>query len=540
MKTTRSMLLAAGTLASLAGLAGADYTAGPFSGPYNVPVSGFFQSIDLNAPSAPAASYGSATMTFDWSPPVPTLQWQDDSRAALTSAAVSGVSVIPGGVTIYYGGTNGAAPSTATANNTPGQVRWDNVPFSTNFVANGSNPLFFTFHTNYHGGSDVTWANVTVTLAAPVVVPPTTEIEPNEFSAPQVISAANGTSTTGYAVGALFAGGGPDSADFYRIAAAPHAGIHRHRATFTSGGGNQFAGPAIYGENGDGTIDTTAVFIFSDSATTGYMQWYTFGNSTDTTARSILVGIGGDGASTGVYTLAVTADDAVTPTALSRSISAGTVTISTTGLNNSNDTELFVLDSNYNSIPDYLNDDATGGGSAITRTFAAGIYYIGMGTYSVATPLASAADDNYRFGDVNPYAGAAMASDDFTASWSFTVTDSAGVVTQAVQQTEAYQIVFFAMTVGAAAPTRCQPADIADDAGNPLPSAGPNNGVNEGDYNAFFNNFFTNQAVGSPADIASDDGTPLPPFGAPGLPNNGVNEGDYNAFFNNFFNGCPV
>ncbi|CAN5742935.1 hypothetical protein BH11PLA1_BH11PLA1_20250 [soil metagenome] len=86
---------------------------------------------------------------------------------------------------------------------------------------------------------------------------------------------------------------------------------------------------------------------------------------------------------------------------------------------------------------------------------------------------------------------------------------------------------------------RCQPADIADDAGNPLPSAGPNNGVNEGDYNAFFNNFFTNQNVGSPADIASDDGTPLPPFGAPGLPNNGVNEGDYNAFFNNFFNGCP-
>ncbi|CAN5783285.1 hypothetical protein BH11PLA1_BH11PLA1_24240 [soil metagenome] len=87
---------------------------------------------------------------------------------------------------------------------------------------------------------------------------------------------------------------------------------------------------------------------------------------------------------------------------------------------------------------------------------------------------------------------------------------------------------------------RCQPADIADDAGNPLPSSGPNNGVNEGDYNAFFNTFFTNQAVGSPADIADDAGNPLPPFGPAGTPNAGVNEGDYNAFFNNFFNGCPA
>ncbi|CAN5684644.1 hypothetical protein BH11PLA1_BH11PLA1_02140 [soil metagenome] len=87
--------------------------------------------------------------------------------------------------------------------------------------------------------------------------------------------------------------------------------------------------------------------------------------------------------------------------------------------------------------------------------------------------------------------------------------------------------------------SRCQPADIADDQGTPLPTALPNNGVNEGDYNAFFNNFFTNQSIGSPADIAYDNGDPLPPFGPAGGVNNGVNEGDYNAFFNNFFNGCP-
>ncbi|CAN5742031.1 hypothetical protein BH11PLA1_BH11PLA1_20180 [soil metagenome] len=88
------------------------------------------------------------------------------------------------------------------------------------------------------------------------------------------------------------------------------------------------------------------------------------------------------------------------------------------------------------------------------------------------------------------------------------------------------------------APGRCQPADIADDAGNPLPG-GTNNGVNEGDYNLFFNSFFSDQSVGSPADIADDAGNALFPFATvPNSTNNGVNEGDYNAFFNNFFNGC--
>ncbi|CAN5755536.1 cytochrome c family protein [soil metagenome] len=94
-------------------------------------------------------------------------------------------------------------------------------------------------------------------------------------------------------------------------------------------------------------------------------------------------------------------------------------------------------------------------------------------------------------------------------------------------------------TIALPTSVRCQPADIADDQGNPLPTGSPNNGVNEGDYNAFFNTFFNNQSVGSPADIAYDDGSPLPPFGPAGGVNNGVNEGDYNAFFNNFFNGCP-
>ncbi len=91
---------------------------------------------------------------------------------------------------------------------------------------------------------------------------------------------------------------------------------------------------------------------------------------------------------------------------------------------------------------------------------------------------------------------------------------------------------------------RLCPADIADDAGLPLPPfgpGGPNAGLNEGDYNAFFSAegffFLAGQgpaAIGSFCDIADDAGN-APPQG----PNNGINEGDYNGFFNAFFLPCP-
>ncbi len=91
----------------------------------------------------------------------------------------------------------------------------------------------------------------------------------------------------------------------------------------------------------------------------------------------------------------------------------------------------------------------------------------------------------------------------------------------------------------------CQPADIADDSGNPLPTNLPNNGLNEGDYNAFFGatGFFSQaaqgpQAIGGTCDIACDSGDPLPTLPT-SCTNNGVNEGDFNCFFNNLFLPCP-
>lgn len=91
---------------------------------------------------------------------------------------------------------------------------------------------------------------------------------------------------------------------------------------------------------------------------------------------------------------------------------------------------------------------------------------------------------------------------------------------------------------------RCNPADIADDQGNILPSPVGNSGVNEGDYNAFFSSvgFFFQAglglgAVGQSCDIADDQGNPRE-LNTPNVPNNGVNEGDFNLFFNNLFAPC--
>lgn len=73
-------------------------------------------------------------------------------------------------------------------------------------------------------------------------------------------------------------------------------------------------------------------------------------------------------------------------------------------------------------------------------------------------------------------------------------------------------------------PTSFQRGDIADDAGNALPSTGVNSGVNDGDYNLFFQEYI---GAGAPADMADDTGGWLPSWGL----NNGVNDGDYNFFF---------
>ncbi|CAN5851572.1 hypothetical protein BH11PLA1_BH11PLA1_12130 [soil metagenome] len=204
--------------------------------------------------------------------------------------------------------------------------------------------------------------------------------------------------------------------------------------------------------------------------------------------------------------------------------------------------KLIVVGSNFvasvNTNTAYVFQVPVGPGYAIAAPIITADYSVSIPNSSREIALTSTGD--LRVG----YFGSAVATIPYNASLAtmFSGTNGTVLITNNAPSFNGLDVAAgTALPSCAVAPTRCQPADIADDAGNPLPSAGPNNGVNEGDYNAFFNNFFTNQAVGSPADIADDAGNPLPPFNiTPPGPNSGVNEGDYNAFFNNFFNGCPA
>ncbi len=171
-KSAMSLLAVAGCAFGLTCVAQAQWTpsGSPFAGPYTVVGTGtLFQSIDLNGASAPTGTYGKATVTADWAfvtgSSTSTLLWQSDSRLALTNAAVNGVAAVPGGVTIHYGGTAGAAPTTALGDQTPGTVRYDNVSFGA--LYNGGDPLFMAFRSNWATGGNFTWSNINITLFAP-------------------------------------------------------------------------------------------------------------------------------------------------------------------------------------------------------------------------------------------------------------------------------------------------------------------------------------------------------------------------------------
>ncbi|CAN5751509.1 hypothetical protein BH11PLA1_BH11PLA1_07890 [soil metagenome] len=548
-----SLLFAAGLTLALSLPAHAQtWNVGPLSGPYTSSRTLAIRGVNLNGPSAPAGTYGTFTAVVDWSTDVTSADppYQTDQRISFSSMNPQGL-MAPAGV-VYR---SLVPPSTAAFNENPGTIRWDGLPFTTSFVANGANQIYMGIATDYAALVDSTWTNVMLTFTGPTGPCVNLESEPNEPKVnADVFSAASGNRFCGVSMGMSdVSANGIATYDYYRVQAAPHAGIRKHRMRFSTTNVGQFATSRIITQtNGVANPATDLYSTFHDDVPGNYFQWYTFGTSADSAARSEAFRVGGSETSPAQYEFNVLLDEAVVPATLSRNVTAGSVTITTTG---GMDTEVMVMDAGYDIIPGYLNDDQVGtatGNSSLTRTFTAGTYYIGVAPFSLEVSEVSPLDDGYRNGYLNEFPGVAQVGQTGDAQGSvplagfdlsFNVIDSTGTISTPAVTAEPEQILFYQMTVAAGATvTRCQPADIADDQGNPLPPPPgvPNNGVNEGDYNLFFNSFFTNQAIGSPADIASDDGTPLPPFGPAGLPNNGVNEGDYNAFFNNFFNGCPV
>ncbi|CAN5793673.1 hypothetical protein BH11PLA1_BH11PLA1_23440 [soil metagenome] len=399
----------------------------------------------------------------------------------------------------------------------------------------------FTVYPGDDENGDVTINVRTGTATAPAACVGPRETEPNDTKATgNAITLSDGSTLC--ASSALATGAGQD---FFRISVPTAAGVIRRNilglTSDTPGHALSLRGHTQ--TNGVINADDLAVQNAVITATGREVMWFTMGNSAAADARVANVLVAGNESTGADYKLTM-ASTVETPIESGVTVDAGSVTLSTVGVGvNTNDTDMYLLDGNLNIIPGAGSDDANANtfNSEIVTTLSAGTYYLAISNYNLLVAAASPATDAFRGGNVIDNPGVIANSSTSIATDLTTLISSNGGAPQVVvaAKTRSYDVRFIKFTVGGGVVTRCQPADIADDAGNPLPSAGPNNGVNEGDYNAFFNNFFTNQAVGSPADIASDDGTPLPPFGPAGLPNNGVNEGDYNAFFNNFFAGCP-
>jgi len=387
-----------------------------------------------------------------------------------------------------------------------------------------------------------------------------TDTEPNDARlTPQTVSFTEGFEAVCGTTTGNVAGSGATSPDFYRIQTAQSAPgtITRHRVRLV---GDSTHGLTMRGTNSVGGVldpnsDANLVAAVASTNPPRMLQWYTLGTEAN---PFIDVRVTGTGSSPNQYQVIYDGPSAVTIDELSGGpLNAGSITITWQGVTTV-DTDMCVLDSNLNPIPNFSNDDTAGAPvirqANLTRTFAAGTYYIAVSNFDLMTNQSASTDEG------SPNRGFGMASAGVIANGStnplptgtaqdlsFLVVDSAGNRFVPLSKTSSFEVKFVKFTVAGGATAGCNPADIACDTGDPLVSnPGCTNsptGPNEGDYNAFFaaDGFFFQAGqglagVGGYCDIACDNGDALSTN--PGCTNNGVNEGDYNCFFNNLFLPC--
>jgi len=91
------------------------------------------------------------------------------------------------------------------------------------------------------------------------------------------------------------------------------------------------------------------------------------------------------------------------------SLPQATATITTVGQSApQTDTDLWVYDASRQPIPTFGNDDEFGTtslGSALTRDYAGGVYYLALSNFNIANNQASPADDDFRTGVVMDFPG---------------------------------------------------------------------------------------------------------------------------------------
>ncbi|HPF38873.1 MAG TPA: PEP-CTERM sorting domain-containing protein [Phycisphaerae bacterium] len=242
--------------------------------------------------------------------------------------------------------------------------------------------------------------------------------------------------------------------DYYRVQTAPLvAGIYRHRLTLTTAGAAGHTGTIRGLTQSGGVIGTSdSTLQTSPTSPSRFNQWYGFGGG-----ESLYYRVTGTSSTTSDYVSTLTSE-AILPLDLGSidvgSIAGGNLTITSVGQTGGTqtDTDMMVLDSNFQGIADYLNDDAFSSpslGSTLTRPFAPGVYYLAISNYNVASSLASPADDDFRSGSVLDFAGG-IVNTSTTANLNVSVNISGGLggdTFGALTKVGAFDVAFAKFTV---------------------------------------------------------------------------------------------
>lgn len=295
------------------------------------------------------------------------------------------------------------------------------------------------------------------------------EIEPNDTKAlanpipammagDMIVGSSQGSSTTV---------AGPTSADNFHIttAAAP-IGIYRNRLVITTPGVNvgsirglgQTAlnlGNPAGSATGPGAPSTALDNALQSSSTlttpVRFNQFYTFGRP-----GSLYYRVTGTSATTADYS--VTMETTPVTAVPIGTFAQGTIELTNTQLSSTQDTEVFVYDSNLLPLPGYTNDDfldgsvtQTGGStlnSRLVRTYTPGTYYVAIANFNTADNQFSPLDEGTANGTVADFPGVmANSSTTVLASIPFRIIDASGPTDFTATKPGAYDIWWGTFTV---------------------------------------------------------------------------------------------
>ena len=263
------------------------------------------------------------------------------------------------------------------------------------------------------------------------------EVEPNgeKAEATSVACMSPGDTLTGTTTGALVLLGdtGLLTADTFRIdVCAGPVGLHRRTLTLTSptpGHTATLRGLVQTGTAGVGgsatTIDATLATAAGSGAAPRSVSWYGTGNGEELYYR-----VGGVGATTQPYSTALSSTT-IAPVYVG-TFAAGAITISSESQGHLTDTDLWLHDANYTSIPLAGNDDvflSPSVQSRLTRTLAPGVYHLAISAYNLSNDETAPADEDFVQGHLADFPGITTSSSTLqNIDVSFTIADAGHTV----------------------------------------------------------------------------------------------------------------